>query len=931
MTERWPFRANLGAFYFAAVCILASSLTAELRAGYVEDRNGKTIIYVKLHDLPDPAMTDTISLAKAAVVRSFVEKFPAIFKQRHADRYKADPKRYGNHNWDNVEIRLRAFTGISIEGADMDSRPLMAIAGGVAPDVIYVNFRQSETYISQGFLYPLDKPEDRYFTALSEEEKRFWVHPKIMPVIHRRAEPGQKKHIWAVPMGGVMGKVMLYRKDVLEEAGVKFPTNDWTWEDLYQACRKISDPAKGRYGIVYTRGMGGGDSQWTNFLWSAGGDVMEYNPQTDQWQATFNSHAGTVALDFYLKLIAEPWVDDNGRKRYGYAARTMEDNPKWELGQAGFMPAFMDDRLFSIMDPATTGMVPVPIGPTGIRAGELNCRMQGIFSGVKDAVVRDAAWEYLRYTESKEGMRIYTEKMVEGGLGHFVNPEYLRMFGYESVVRLVPREWKDVFRIAIDTGKPEPYGRNCQLIYRLLGEPICEAERMALAGELPNDREKRMKVLAALLDRTAQKVNEKMIGNIPPDQMQKRRRAAGVALGLLAVTFCFVFRKVAVAFSPPRIEGPEKRGRWRFRKYAWAYILLIPAVLSIFLWQYLPLAMGSKMAFQDYRIVGQSVWVGLDNFANLLWDADWWTSVYNSLRYSVLVIALTFLPPVTLAVVLQEIPRFSVFFRVLFYLPAVISGLVVIYLWRSFYEPTEFGVLNAVIMQIPAIGFLAIGLVLFGILFLFAKRLWLHEIRWVSALCFLAGVVLFAFFYRFASPILFPSGTSGTSLTELPSLFHRLFMTLPQPYRWLLDPDTAMFCCVLPIVWAGMGPGCLIYLAALKGVAPDFYEAADIDGATFIDKILFVVIPILKPLLIIQFIGVFIGAWMNSAFILAMTGGGSNTEVADLHIFYKAYMHLKFGPATAMAWILGFMLIGFTVYQLRILSRLEFKTTGDKP
>ena len=98
----------------------------------------------------------------------------------------------------------------------------------------------------------------------------------------------------------------------------------------------------------------------------------------------------------------------------------------------------------------------------------------------------------------------------------------------------------------------------------------------------------------------------------------------------------------------------------------------------------------------------------------------------------------------------------------------------------------------------------------------------------------------------------------------------------------------------------------------------------------FVDKILFVVIPILKPLLIIQFIGIFIGSWQSEAFILAMTGGASNTEVAGLHIFYKAYMFLKFGPASAMAWILGFMLIGFTVHQLRILSRLEFKTTGNK-
>jgi ABC-type sugar transport system permease subunit len=50
--------------------------------------------------------------------------------------------------------------------------------------------------------------------------------------------------------------------------------------------------------------------------------------------------------------------------------------------------------------------------------------------------------------------------------------------------------------------------------------------------------------------------------------------------------------------------------------------------------------------------------------------------------------------------------------------------------------------------------------------------------------------------------------------------------------------------------------------------------------------------------------------------------------VAGLHIWYKAFTFLKFGPATAMAWVLGFMLIGFTVYQIRLLARVEFRGGG---
>jgi multiple sugar transport system permease protein len=299
---------------------------------------------------------------------------------------------------------------------------------------------------------------------------------------------------------------------------------------------------------------------------------------------------------------------------------------------------------------------------------------------------------------------------------------------------------------------------------------------------------------------------------------------------------------------------------------------------------------------------------------------------------------MTFLPPVILAILLQEIPRGSILFRTLFYLPAVITGLVVTLLWKSFYAPSERGVLNAILMQIPAFVFPVVGLILLTVAGAFACRLWLHDHYIVAALAILFGLILCYTAASLAQPILFPGATplwrrvltlSFDSSTGVP-FWRRLFMTLPEPYRWLGDPRTAMICCVLPMVWAGTGPGCLIYLAALKGIAEENYEAADVDGASFLDKILFIVFPSLKALLIINFIGAFIGSWKSTGNILAMTAGTSETEVAGLHIFYKAFIYLKFGPATAMAWVLGFMLIGFTVHQLRILSRLEFRAVASK-
>ena len=888
-------------------------------AGWVEDGEGRTIIHVSAFDLPDPSRTDPANRAAAAAVKEFVRRFPEVFEQKYRARYEADPERYGLHDWSRVEVQLHRFSGITVQGLSMDARPLMAIAGGVSPDIIYVNFRQSDTYIQQGFLYPLDKAEDGYLAGMTEEEKAFRINPKIWPVIQRKG-PGGAKQVWALPYGGALGRVVTYRKDLFDATGVPYPSNDWTWDDFMAAAKKISDPGRGIYGVGLGRGLHE-SWYWTTFLWSAGGEALAYDEERDEWSAVFDSPEAAVALDFYTRLSAEPWTDAEGRRRYGYAYKETDNEVKWSRGEIGMMFEYVDEKLFSTINPDITGMVPVPVGPGGQRGAELNSKMMGLFADIRDASVRDAAWEYMRFYDSEDAVRIKTRVMVEGGLGRFVNPRYLAMFGYPELIRLAPRGWKECFEIAIETGRPEPYGRNCQLVYNLMTKPMQEAEQLMLAGRLPADEAARRAVLLGLLRDAVKVTNEKMIGILTPVQRAWRRATAAVALICIAATFVVVLRRVTRVFTPIGVV-PGQRVSWGFRKYTVAYLILIPAVITIVFWQYIPIVQGSVIAFLDYRILGGSTFVWLDNFGDVLWDGEWWATVWNSLRYTFLVLALTFIPPVVLAILLQEVPRGKVFFRTVFYLPAVITGLVVVLLWKSFYDPSELGVLNAVVMKIPAIGYLLAGGVLFYIAYSFFRRLLSHRMLLAAVLFLGVGVALLYTCVSLAWPML--------SIPGVPWL-KRLVLTQAEPYRWLQDPETAMLCCVLPMVWAGMGPGCLIYLAALKGIPDDFYEAADIDGATFIDKILFVVFPILKVLLVINFVGVFIHSWLYaSANILAMTGGSSRTEVADLHIFYKAFMSLKFGPATAMAWMLGFMLIGFTIYQLQILSKIEFKTAGGK-
>jgi multiple sugar transport system permease protein len=923
----------------AGVCwLLGWSVVASATAGWIEDTPEGTVIHVKAHGLPEPTDTTTFNRSEVAGIRLFKDRFPEIFAARYRDKYKAHPEKYGDHDWDRVTVNLYQATGIAVEGVETD---LLMIAGEQAPDVLYVNFRKSSTYIDNGFLYPLDKPEDGYLAgpgSLTEEEQAFRIHNTLWPVIRRKAPTGEE-HVWCVPYGGVLGKVLLYRRDLFDVHGIPYPDENWTWEQMLEACKTITDPAKDTFGIWNARGKHE-SWYWKSYCWSMGGELMTYNETNDQWRCTFDSRAAAIALDYYLELIAENWTSEDGRPQRGYSSRDVgrESQTKWEEGKIGMMLSYIDEKLFSQVNPDVTGLAPVPLGyldENGVRhrGAELNSRMMGLFSRIEEPAVRDAAWEYLRFYDNEEAMALKTRIMVEGGFGRFINPRYLNLYGYQDLVRLSPPGWVEAFEIAIATAKPEPYGRGSNLAYDMMSYPIQEAEQAYVDGNLPEGKEERIDAIQAILHKWTIKANEKMIGIVPPEVMRVRRITAWIALFIIAGAFFLVFRKVFQAFKVPIVEGSDPAAvvSWGFRKYWLAYLMLLPAVLTILVWQYFPLARGTLMAFQDYNILGGSTWVWVDNFANLLWDIDengWWTSVWNSVRYSLLVVALTFLPPIILAILLQEVPVGTIFFRTVYYLPAVITGLVTMLLWKMFYTPTSYGILNQVVMVIPAIAYVAIGLMLLAVAWSFMWRLWFHDSRFPATLAAIAGLVLFVTSIGLAGDILFPEGESILEIAR--QFFPRLFHTQQEPYRWLSDSNTAMLACVIPMVWAGMGPGCLIYLAALKGIPDDFYEASDIDGATFIDKILFVIFPILKPLVIINFVGVFIGSWMQAENILAMTGGSAGTEVANLKIFFEAFTFLKMGPATAMAWVLATMLIGFTVYQLRILARLEFKTTGEK-
>ncbi|WP_035856437.1 ABC transporter substrate-binding protein [Cryptosporangium arvum] len=88
---------------------------------------------------------------------------------------------------------------------------------------------------------------------------------------------------------------LLYNKTVFDAAGVPYPTDDWTWDDLRAAAKRITDPATNTYGYAYSV-SGAENTVWKMWplLWQNGGEILT----EDQNHAAFDSPAGVEALTF---------------------------------------------------------------------------------------------------------------------------------------------------------------------------------------------------------------------------------------------------------------------------------------------------------------------------------------------------------------------------------------------------------------------------------------------------------------------------------------------------------------------------------------------------------------------------------------------------------------------------------------------------------
>jgi multiple sugar transport system permease protein len=272
----------------------------------------------------------------------------------------------------------------------------------------------------------------------------------------------------------------------------------------------------------------------------------------------------------------------------------------------------------------------------------------------------------------------------------------------------------------------------------------------------------------------------------------------------------------------------------------WGWAFISPWILGFLLFTLGPMVASIALSFTRFDGIHTPVFVGLKNFTSLFTDPKVWNSLRVTFTYAFIALPLSLVAGFLLAYILNlNIPG-KKFWRTLFYLPAMLSGVVVAMLWRGLFD-SRYGLIN-----------------------------------------YLIGLF----------------GVHGPD--------------------WLLNPKYTLYCFVFLSLW-GVGGGMIIYLAGLQGIQTSYYEAAELDGCNRWQQLLFITIPQMTPIIFFNLIMGIIGTFQYFAEPMVLTRGGpaESTMFYNLYLYNNAFKYQSMGYASALAWVLFFIVLVLTLLVFR--------------
>ncbi|MDR6554806.1 sugar ABC transporter permease [Paenibacillus qinlingensis] len=149
---------------------------------------------------------------------------------------------------------------------------------------------------------------------------------------------------------------------------------------------------------------------------------------------------------------------------------------------------------------------------------------------------------------------------------------------------------------------------------------------------------------------------------------------------------------------------------------------------------------------------------------------------------------------------------------------------------------------------------------------------------------------------------------------------------------WISSPGTALGTLIILVAWQ-FGSSMVIFLAGLKQIPAELYEASSVDGASKLRQFFTITLPMLSPVLLFNLVLQTIGSFQmfTQAFIITKGGPINSTYMYALYLYERAFARYDMGYASALAWIL-LVIIGIATALIFASSRywVFYETEGGR-
>lgn len=339
-------------------------------------------------------------------------------------------------------------------------------------------------------------------------------------------------------------------------------------------------------------------------------------------------------------------------------------------------------------------------------------------------------------------------------------------------------------------------------------------------------------------------------------------RYALLLLGLLA--WAWPWAPVLAVLALFLLEGRRLSEKDQGAFYGWLFVWPFLALLLI--WQVFPTLYAFYLSlFEKVNFLRKAEFAGLENYAILLRDPLFWRALGNTFWYVLFTVPTGLFLATGVAILLNLRIAFQGLYRTLFFLPYITALTAAAAVWRWIYHP-EFGFLNW-LLGTPGLD-------------------WLNTPKGVFAL------------------LLEPLGL--------------------EVQGFLAGPSLAFLAVMVMSLWHFLGYQVVILLAGLQSIPKEYYEAAELDGASFWQKQRHITWPLLSPTLFFLFTLGLIGAFQvfTQVYVLTPTGGVlQDTLTVAFYLYNKGFRDADFSYASAIATLTFLIILALTLLQRRILER----------